>query len=192
VVMSISQALIHGWPVLLALVVGGAVGLKLARRSPRLGCAFDEALMRLPIFGPLIGMFALSRFTHNLGMLYRAGIPLVRGLEICRNLVGNRAIENALDEVRRGVLEGTPLSKCLGAHALFPQTLVTMIATGETSGTLDFALQSVSDYYNKIIPRRIKIVFAIFDPAMMLTLIGIVGLVALAVILPILQLWDAR
>jgi type IV pilus assembly protein PilC len=70
--------------------------------------------------------------------------------------------------------------------------MVTMISTGETSGTLDYALQSVSDYYNKIIPRRIKIVFAIFDPLMMVSLIAIVGTVALSVILPILQLWDAK
>ena len=70
--------------------------------------------------------------------------------------------------------------------------LVTMIAGGETSGSLDFALQSVSDYYNKIIPRRIKIVFAIFDPLVMLVLTGVVGGVALAVVLPILQLWQVR
>jgi len=192
IVMFISNALVHGWPVLLALIVGIPVGFKMAMRSPAFACWFDEALMHLPIFGPLIGMFALSRFTNNLGMLYRAGIPLLRGIEICKKLVGNRAIERALDEVYRGVLEGTPLSKCLAGQPIFPQTLVTMIATGETSGTLDFALKSVSDYYNKIIPRRIKIVFAIFDPVMMISLIAIVGVVALAVILPILQLWDAR
>lgn len=192
IVMVISNALVHGWPVLLVLIVGIPVGFKLAKRSPAFACWFDEALMHLPIFGPLIGMFALSRFTNNLGMLYRAGIPLLRGIEICKKLVGNRAIERALDEVYRGVLEGTPLSKCLAAQPIFPQTLVTMIATGETSGTLDFALKSVSDYYNKIIPRRIKIVFAIFDPVMMISLISVVGVVALAVILPILQLWDAR
>jgi type IV pilus assembly protein PilC len=192
IVMSISNLLVHGWPLVLLVLVGVPVGLKLALRSPAFACAFDQGLMNLPIFGPLIGMFALSRFTHNLGMLYRAGIPLLRGIEICRKLVGNRAIERALDVVHRGVLEGTPLSKCLAEHEIFPQTLVTMIATGETSGTLDFALKSVSDYYNKIIPRRIKIVFAIFDPVMMLSLIALVGVVALAVILPILQLWDAR
>ena len=67
-----------------------------------------------------------------------------------------------------------------------------MIATGESSGTLDVALRSVAEYYNKIIPRRIKVVFAIFNPAMMLGLIGVVGIVALAVILPILQLWNAK
>ncbi len=192
VVMAISNGLIHGWPLVVAVVVGIPMLLKIALRSKSFGFAFDRAKMNLPIFGSLIGMFALSRFTHNLAMLYKAGIPLLRGIEICRNLVGNRAIEKSLDEVRQGVLEGTPLSKCLSAHAVFPQTLVTMISTGETSGTLDFALQSISDYYNKIIPRRIKIVFAIFDPVMMITLISVVGIVALSVILPILQLWDAK
>ena len=192
IVMMISNTLIHWWPLLVVIGVGIPIGMKIALRSKRFGYAFDRALMNLPIFGSLIGMFALSRFTHNLAMLYKAGIPLLRGIEICRTLVGNRAIEQSLEDVRRGVLEGQPLSKCLAMHEVFPQTLVTMIATGETSGTLDFALESVSGYYNKIIPRRIKIVFAVFDPVMMLSLIAVVGFVALAVILPILQLWDAR
>lgn len=192
IVMSISEVLLAHWPILVGVAVGLPIALKLALRSPRFGRAYDRSLMEVPIFGTLIAMFALSRFTRNLGMLYRAGIPLLRGLEICRNVVGNRAIAHALDEVRTGVLEGTPLSKCLAAQGVFPPTLVTMIATGETSGTLDVALANVSEYYNKIVPRRIKIVFAIFDPVMMVSLIGVVGTVALAVILPILQLWNAR
>lgn len=192
IVMVISNTLIHYWPLVLGAIIGLPALLKMVLKSESVACAFDRNLMKLPIFGELIAMFALSRFTRNLSMLYKAGIPLLRGLEICRNVVGNRAIEKSLDDVRRGVLEGTPLSKCLSGHDVFPQTLVTMISTGETSGTLDFALQSVSDYYNKIIPRRIKIVFAIFDPVMMISLITVVGIVALSVILPILQLWDAK
>lgn len=192
IVMAISNALLGGWPVLLAVVIGGPIALKLALRNESFARAFDFGLMKIPIFGPLVAMFALSRFASNLAMLYKSGITLVRGLEICRHLVGNHAIAHALTEVHRGVLEGTPLHKSLAQHDLFPKMLVTMIATGETSGSLDFALQSVADYYNKIIPRRIKIVFSIFDPVMMVSLIGVVGVVALAVVLPILQLWDAK
>ena len=192
IVMGISEALVHYWPLLVLVIVGVPIGLKFALKVPSFACAFDRALMRIPIFGPLIGMFALSRFTQNLAMLYRSGITLLRGLEICRQLVGNRAVANALEDVRRGVLEGTPMHKCLAKHDVFSPTLVTMIATGESSGSLDFALQSVADYYNKIIPRRIKIVFAIFDPVMMVSLIAVVGIVALSVILPILQLWDVK
>jgi len=192
IVMTISNALLHGWPALLALGIGLPLVFKLSMRAPAFARAFDTALMQIPIFGTLVAMFSLSRFSNNLAMLYRSGIPLLRGLEICRHLVGNRAIEHAIEEVRLGVLEGTPLNHCLARHGVFPRTMVTMIATGETSGSLDFALQSVSDYYNKIIPRRIKIVFAIFDPVMMISLIAIVGVVALSVILPILQLWEAK
>ena len=191
-VISASNVLLRGWPVLLALALGLPAGLKLALRSPAFACGFDRALLRLPVFGPLIAMFALSRFTNNLGLLYGAGIPLLRGLAICRDLVGNRAVAQALDEVRQGVAEGAPLSRCLGRYDFFPATLVTMIASGETSGRLDFSLRSVSDYYNTIIPRRIKMIFAILDPVVMVSLISVVGCVALAVILPILQLWQAR
>jgi type IV pilus assembly protein PilC len=188
----ISNTLLRGWPIIIGLGVASWFGFKMALRSPRYACMFDRALMKLPIFGPLIGMFALSRFTQNLAMLYRSGITLLRGLEICKKLVGNRAIEQAIDEVRTAVSEGTPFSRSLARHDVFPPTVVTMISTGETSGTLDIALQSVADYYNKIIPRRIKVVFAIFDPIIMLSLIAVVGFVAMAVILPILQLWNAR
>lgn len=192
IVMNISNALVHGWPILLLVVVGIPVSFILAMRSPAFALGFDRALMRLPIFGELVSLFGLSRFSHNLAMLYRSGIPLVRGLEICSCLVGNRAIEQAILEARRGVLEGNPLNRCLAQQDIFPRTLVTMIATGETSGKLDYSLQSVSEYYNKIIPRRIKVIFALFDPVMMISLISVVGIVALSVILPILQLWDVK
>jgi type II secretory pathway component PulF len=192
IVMGVSTVLLKGWPALVTLLIGAPIALKFALRVPAFAAGFDRRLMKLPIFGSLVAMFALSRFAHNLAMLYSAGIPLLRGIEICRGLVGNHAIANALDDVRQGVLEGTPMSKCLARHPEFPNTLVTMIATGESSGHLDTALTSISEYYNNIIPRRIKFVFAVFNPVMMISLIGVVGVVALSVILPILQLWNVR
>jgi type IV pilus assembly protein PilC len=192
IVMGISHVLLSGWPVLLGVAVGLPFLVRFVLRNPTTATWIDTKKMELPVFGSLVSMLALSRFSHNLALLYHAGIPLLRGIEICQNVVGNRAIAASLADAHRGVLEGKPLSKCLAAHPVFPQTLVTMMATGETSGTLDVALQGVADYYNKVIPRRIKVVFAIFNPVMMLSLIGVVGVVALAVILPILQLWNAK
>ncbi|HEX3728897.1 MAG TPA: type II secretion system F family protein [Opitutaceae bacterium] len=192
VVFAASQFLLNDWPVLLAAAAAAALALKLARGRPAWARTVDGALMRLPVFGPLIAMFALSRFAQNLGMLYRAGIPLLRGLEICRHLVGNRAIAAALEDVARGVAAGSPLSRSLARHPFFPPSLVTMIASGEASGSLEFSLRAVAGYYNTIIPRRIKAIFAIFNPAVMFVLIAVVGGVALAVVLPILELWQAR
>jgi type IV pilus assembly protein PilC len=190
VVMGISDFFVHFWPLIFGAAIAVPIALKFALRVPAFGRIFDRKLMDIPVFGSLVSMFGVSRFAQNLAMLYRSGIALLNGLEICRGLVGNRAIEFALEDVRQTVLEGTPMSKGMSKHDVFPSTLVTMVATGEASGTLDEALQGVADYYNTLIPRRIKAVFAIFNPAVMLALIGVVGVVALAVILPILQLWQ--
>lgn len=190
VVMGISNGLVSGWPIVIAVVIGGPIALKLALRSPEFARRWDRMLMRLPIFGSLVSMFALSRFAQNLAQLYRTGVPLLRGLEITRDLVGNRAVAAALDDVRGRLQEGQPLHKGMADHDVFPPSIVTMVATGETSGSLDLALQGVADYYNKLVPRRIKLVFALFNPAIMLTLIAIIAVVALAVLLPILQLWN--
>lgn len=192
IVMVISQGLTKGWPILLALVIGIPVAFRIALRNASFARKFDRWLMSLPVFGILVAMFAFSRFSHNLAMLCRSGIPLLRSLEICQQLVGNRAVEHAINDARRLITEGTPLHRALGEQKIFPPTVLTMISTGESSGNVEFALQSVSEYYNKLIPRRIKIVFAVFDPAMMISLIAVVGTVALAVVLPILQLWQAK
>ncbi|MEZ5276753.1 MAG: type II secretion system F family protein [Opitutaceae bacterium] len=192
IVMALSDLMVKGAPFLIAAAVGIPIALKLALRVPAFGRWFDRSLMRLPIFGQLVSMFALARFSRNLGMLYRSGVTLLKGLEISTGLAGNRAIEFALEKVRKAVTEGSPMSRSLSDQAIFPRTLVTMIATGETSGNLDVALQSVASYYDTIIPRRIKAIFAIFNPVIMLSLIGIVGVVALSVVLPILQLWQVQ
>ncbi|RME68796.1 MAG: type II secretion system F family protein [Verrucomicrobia bacterium] len=191
-VMAISHALLEHWPVLIGGGIGVPLAIRFGRRVPRFAIAWDRFMMSIPVFGPLLSMFAITRFAQNLGMLYRSGITLPRALEITRDLVGNRAVEAAVAEVHANVLIGTPMSRTMAEHDVFPKTLVTMIATGETSGSLDTALASVAAYYNTLIPRRIKTLFAVFNPAIMIVLIAVVGVVALSVILPILELWNMR
>ncbi len=191
-VMACSDFLLAGWPFILGGLATGILGLRQLHRHPHYGVALDRFWLRLPLFGPLGLLFALSRFTRNLSLLLRAGIPLLRALEISRGLVGNRAVAQAIEDARRSVLEGVPFHRALARHALFPPSLLTMIATGESSGSLDQTLNAMADHYNRVIPRRIKLIFSLFDPLMMISLVALVGTVALAVVLPILQLWQAR
>lgn len=190
-VMSVGRFVGSTWFVWLIVIVGLPAGIRAARRMDLVGVAIDRAKLRLPLFGELIQMFALSRLSHNLAMMQKAGIPLLRSLEISRALVGNLAISRALARVQRGVSEGIPMSRTMAGEPVFSKVLVTMLASGEASGKLDAALESVSEYYNSVIPRKIKTFFSLFEPAVMLLLIAVVGVVALSLILPILQLWEA-
>ena len=176
-------------PSFLLLIILFAVG---KRVSPRVGLAIDQVKLRLPLFGELNSMLALSRFAHNLSILYRSGLPIIQGLEMCQQgLVGNMVVERAIQQVEEEVKTGSTISEAMHRHGVFSALLLRMVAMGETSGNLDKGLDNVSAYYNDVIPRRIKNIFSVFEPALMLFLIFLVGCVALAIYLPIISLMGA-
>ena len=181
------------WWIWLPLLLVLFVGIPIARRtSPKVAMALDRVKLHYPIFGELNLMLALSRFTHNFAILYRAGLPILQVLGACQQgLIGNKVIEQAVGVVEQDVAAGSSISEAMHRHPVFPALLLRMITMGETSGNLDHALDNVSDYYNQVIPRRIKAVFSVAEPMLMLVLIIIVGCVALAIYLPILSLMGA-
>jgi len=162
------------------------------RVSPRFGYFLDEVKLRGPVFGELNLMLALSRFSHNLSILYRSGIPIIQALNLCQQgLVGNQVVDRAVAAVEEDVKTGSTLSEAMHRQRVFSALLKRMVAMGESSGNLDKALDNVSEYYSEVIPRRIKRIFSILEPMLMLFLICLVGAVALAIYLPIISLMGA-
>ena len=86
------------------------------------------------------------------------------------------------------VVPGSTISEAMHRQEVFSPMLLRMVTMGETTGNLDHALDNVAGYYNEVIPRRIKNVFAILEPALMLFMIFMVGAIALAIYLPIISL----
>src|ERR1043166_3200630 len=173
-------------PLLVLLALTMTVGRRVSRRIGRL---LDALKLKLPIFGELNLMLAISRFSHNLSILYRSGLPILQALKLCREgLIGNIIVEEAVGAIEEDVKIGSSISEAMHRHPIFPALILRMVAMGEASGNLDKALQNFSDYYNDVIPRRIKSVFTALEPMLMLLLIFIVGCVALAIYLPIIAL----
>jgi type II secretory pathway component PulF len=180
------------WWLWLGGLVLGPAGWKLGRRySRRFALLVDGLKLKLPVFGELNHMLAISAFSHNLGLLYRSGVPILNVLELCRGLVGNRVVEEAVAEAHERIAAGSLVSEALRRYPVFPSLLLRMVRMGETSGNLDVALENVSTYYNEVIPRRLKRIFSIMEPALMIFLVALVGTIAMAVFLPILSLMGA-
>jgi type IV pilus assembly protein PilC len=181
------------WWIWLPLVVLMVLLMLFGRRiSPGAALIIDRIKLRLPILGELNSMLALSRFSHNLSILYRSGLPIIQALSMChKGLIGNVVIELAVAEVEEDVQTGSTISEAMHRQTVFSALLIRMVAMGESSGSLDKALDNVSTYYSEIIPRRIKYFFGILEPALMLFLIFLVGAVALAIYLPIVSLMGA-
>lgn len=148
----------------------------------------DRIVLELPVVGELLRMLTLSKFVQNFAVLYRAGIPVLQCLELCRGLVGNRVVSDALQNVQRSIAEGSTIHASLQRYPIFPPMMIQMISVGETTGNLPKTLMNVADYYNREIPRRVKKIFGILEPVITLGLIGIVGVVALALFMPMMSL----
>lgn len=188
-VMGLSDFMVAHWPWIVFLPPSLWLGAKTSRRwSPGLAMALDKLKLSLPIFGNLNRLICLSRFAHHVAVLYQAGIPLLESLRLCRGLVGNRVIAQAVESIEAGVNEGVPMHEVMARQPVFSKLILQMVMVGENTGQLGEALQNVADYYNEVIPRLIKKTFTILEPVMILSLIVLVGTVALSIFLPIANL----
>jgi type IV pilus assembly protein PilC len=191
-VIGISKLMVNTWyvwmPMLLIIPLAWWVG---RRYIPGFSSWRDRIILELPIIGELLQMLTLSKFVQNFAVLYQAGIPVLQCLELCRGVVGNQVVSDALKDVQRNIAEGATINESLHKHSVFPPMMIQMISVGETTGHLPSTLMNVANYYNREIPRRVKKVFAIFEPVITLGLIGIVGIVALALFMPMMSLMDS-
>jgi len=182
----------YAWLIGLTLAAFAAL-LKLGPRySSRFAMFLDQVKLVLPVFGKILHIVCLARLAQNLTTLYSAGIPLLEALRLCRPLVGNRVVEEGVTQLHAGVNAGQPLNQTMRENLIFSRLMVQMVAVGEASGTLGDSLQHVADYYNDVVPRQVKKLLTMLEPAMILGLIVLVGTVALAVFLPIAEALGAK
>jgi type IV pilus assembly protein PilC len=188
-VIGVSEFMVNNWyfwmPMILIIPLAWWVGRKYITGFSSWR---DGIVLELPILGELLQMLTLSKFVQNFAVLYRSGIPVLHCLELCRGLVGNQIVADALHDVQRSIAEGSTINESLQRHQIFPPMMIQMISVGETTGNLPKTLMNVANYYNREIPRRVKKIFAILEPVITLGLIAIVGIVALALFMPMMSL----
>ncbi|MEM9056446.1 MAG: type II secretion system F family protein, partial [Pseudomonadota bacterium] len=177
------------WWIVLIAIVATAVALTVARRrGDRVAVLIDRVKLNLPVFGPIIAMLVQSQFVHNLGLMLRAGVPIIEALSLCIGLTNNRVMDTAIAEAQREVQQGGKVSDALRNHAIVSSLTLRMIVVGEESGRLEESLAQVSQRFDMEIPRQIKRVFSLIEPAITLSLVAIVGLVAASIFLPMFSL----
>ena len=176
------------WWVLLLALAGGAYYLRRYARTPTGKENIDARLLRLPVFGSLIRMIAVSRFTRTLGTLLQSGVPTLAALDIVRNVIGNSVLANAVQKARENVREGEPIADPLRRSGLFPPVVVQMVAVGEKSGELEKMLLKISDSFDRTVETRLTGLMALLEPVIILAMGLIIGFVVIAIMLPMLEM----
>ena len=149
---------------------------------------WDKWSLKIPIFGSLIRMLAVSRFARTLGTLMQAGVPLLTSLDIVKNVVANAVIATAVEDVKTAVREGEDIAGPLKRSGQFPPMVIHMVAIGEKSGALEGMLDRVATAFEHRVEVRLKTLTSLLEPLMILGMGGIVGFIEFSILMPILQM----
>jgi type II secretory pathway component PulF len=178
-----------------AVIVVGAVLVVLALR--RLAASdtgrrkLESFVLGLPAVGAVVARFALVRFCRMLGTLLAGGVPLVLALRVAREAIGNQTLADTVTQAVDDVQRGTSLAKSLASSKqLFPAAVVEMVAVAEESGRLDKELVRVAAAYEGELDRRLRMLVALAEPALLFVMAAVVGTVVIGMLLPIFTLQD--
>lgn len=188
ILIKVSHFLQGYWWIPTALIIASVPLYRRAMKRDDLRLKRDALLLRLPMVGGMLQRLILSRFARVLGLLLSSGVPIMKALEITGEVVVNRVYRAFLRGVMEDVAQGGSLSGSLKKSPLFPPLLVHLAGVGEKSGNLEGMLIKAGVAYEREFSSRLTKVMGLMEPLLVLAMGVAVGIVVLAVLLPIFEL----
>lgn len=185
--INLAHNLKANWWIILLSIVLAAVAFKLFR-STRFGRRVTDRLkLKIPVFGKLHHKICMARFSRTMGTLLTSGVPILQAMETVAGTVGNVIMSDAVMEARARIREGDRIGDPLEESRLFPPMVVHMIGVGEESGSLDFMLQKIADFYEAEVEASLASLTAALEPIMIVGLGFMVGFIVISMFLPLVR-----
>lgn len=190
-VLAISHFLQKYWWLIIAGLIGAMLGLRqLYMANAKLNYQLNAAILKMPIFGPLLQKSVIARMTRTLSSLFSSAVPILQALTIVEKIVGNPVVAKVVGEAKISLQQGGTLSEPLAKSWLFPPLVHQMTAIGEQTGSLDYMLEKVADFYEEEVDRTVDTLKSLIEPLMILFLAAVVGTVVAAILLPMLTMYE--
>jgi type IV pilus assembly protein PilC len=188
IVLAISEGAVRNFPLVFVGVVTIVVGTIMFRRTESGRMFFDTLLLKMPIFGEIMMKVVFARFFQTLATLIRSGNDVVSSLEIAARVADNAYIEAMIVRVKSRVVEGAMISEEMDKLKVFPRMVARMTAVGEKSGQMDEMFEKISNYYADEVDAAVNAMSSIIEPVLIVFLGGIIGIVVVAMYLPIFKI----
>ncbi len=176
------------WWALGLLGVAATWGVRSWLATPKGRAWWHRAQLRLPVFGKINRLVAVSRFCRTLATLLVSGVPILTALSIVKSVVGNDVIAAAIEAAGKNIAEGQSVAVPLKQSGQFPPIVTHMIAIGEKTGELEGMLSKVADSYDSQVENTVNALTSLLTPIMTLFMGGVVAVIALGILLPMLNL----
>lgn len=191
IVMSLSDFFVnYGLFFLIALAVGGFFIFRYIR-TPAGKNSFDQFKLSIPFVGALYKKLYLSRIADNMNTMLTSGIPMVRALEITKDVVDNSVYNTALVDVLEDVRGGTSVSDAMGRHPEIPGIMTAMMKIGEETGNLGEILSTLAKFYEREVMNSVDTLVGLIEPVMIVVLGVSVGILLASVLVPIYNVSSA-
>ncbi|MFJ7730307.1 type II secretion system F family protein [Lysinibacillus sp. NPDC097231] len=191
IVVGISDWLIEFWYFLILVLLVLVVGFHLFyKNNKEFHYTVNVFLLRMPIFGQLLQKDIIARVTRILSTLFSSSVPILQALTIAEKVAGNPVIGKVVLEARDNLEKGGTLSEPLEKSWLFPPLVTQMTSIGERTGSLDYMLEKVADFYEEEVDRAVDTLKSLIEPLMIVVLAFVIGIIVAAIFLPMFQLYE--
>lgn len=148
-----------------------------------------QMVKHIPVVSQIVQKISIQRFASTLSSLMKSGMPILDSLETTADAVGSSELKNILLRIsREGITKGLTVGEAFKRESYFPKVVTNLIAVSEKAGHMEEVLETLSEFYESEIDSSVKILVSFLEPILLLGIGLIVGLIALAIILPVYQL----
>jgi len=191
--MNVSYVLTSVWVLLvIAIIVGIVWGIRRFFKTERGAYLRDKFLLSLPIFGPLIKQRVIARFASTLSTLLGSGLAMAESLRVVSEVTGNVLMKRAVQQSRERILAGADIATPLRDSGVIDPAIAHMVAVGEKSGELETMLKNISENLESSTDVVIERLSAAVEPLIIIIMAVIIGIIAYATILPILEVSSGK
>lgn len=177
------------WIIVIPLVILFVVAVRIYYKTEKGRRKIDALIFKIPVFGNLTRQIILTEFTRTLGLLVGAGVSILEGLNVVKEVVGNAIMSDGVSLVAKQVEKGFPVAYSLAqVPEAFPLMLSQMVAVGEETGKMEDVLNKISRVFETESEQEVKTLTAAIEPLIMIVLGLGVGFLVFAIILPIYNL----
>jgi type IV pilus assembly protein PilC len=191
VTMGFSSAITGYWFIWVPALIGGGIGFFQWKKTEWGRPQWDRVKLKIPIhIGDVIHKTALARWSRSFAGTVASGVPLLQSIKITGQTSGNALIESSMDDVYNSVRSGGTIAHPIEKSDLFPPMVGHMVSVGEETGQLEQMLSKVADFYEAEVDAKVKALTSLLEPAMIVFVGGMVGVIVIAMYLPIFDLYD--
>jgi general secretion pathway protein F len=186
--ITVSNIVAGYWWLIIGLGTLGGYLFRRWKRTPAGRLRWDTFRLKAPLFGRLMLLVSVARFSRTLATLLASGVQLLQAMEIGRHVLENSKLEAVVAEAIGSIRGGESIAEPLKRSKAFPPMVTHMIAVGEKSGQLEAMLENVSRSYEADVETRVVALTALLEPLTIVIMGSMVGFIAMAILMPLIQM----